>query len=108
MTSITLKLPDALDNRLSSMAREKKKTKSALIQEALEEYLAGQNGAQGSSCFELARDVWGSLEGPGDLSYNAKHMEGYGRCPRWSSWTRVPWWPVSIVGIGITPGPSPG
>ncbi len=31
------------------------------------------------SALELAGDVVGSVEGPGDLSYNPKYMEGFGR-----------------------------
>jgi hypothetical protein len=79
MRTLSIKLPNALDSLLSKLAKGRGMSKSAVVQEALEAYLAGPNGHQGESCLDLARDVWGSLEGPGDLSYNQKYLEGYGR-----------------------------
>ena len=80
MKSITLKLPEGLHARLAALARARRATKSALVREALEGYLA--NGVRGEfvSCYDLVADLAGSLKGgPSDLSYNRKHMEGFGK-----------------------------
>ena len=79
MKKMSLNLPDALDAQLNSLARRKRTSKAALVQEAVEAYLVGTNGTRQLSCYELAPDLWGSVEGPGDLSHNSKHMEGYGQ-----------------------------
>ena len=79
MKTLSLKLPDALEARLRASAERRNTSKSALVREALESYLAGADGSQAGSCLDLAGDLAGCLEGPGDLSHNPKHMEGYGR-----------------------------
>jgi predicted DNA-binding protein len=79
MKTVSLKLPEALDADLTKVARRRGLTKSAVVQEALQAYLAGIDRHQAESCLDLARDLWGSVEGPGDLSHNKKYMEGYGR-----------------------------
>jgi hypothetical protein len=80
MKSLSLKVPDRLDAQLRAAARMHGKSKAAVVKEALQAYLANQkNGTPKLSCFDMAPDVWGSLEGPGDLSYNKKYMEGYGQ-----------------------------
>jgi Arc/MetJ-type ribon-helix-helix transcriptional regulator len=81
MKSLSVKLPDALAARLRRIAKERGKSASALVKEALEDYLRRPNGPDGEepSCYELGRDIWGSLEGPSDLSTNPKYMEGFGR-----------------------------
>jgi hypothetical protein len=76
---LSLKLPDAVDSQLNLMASHKRTGKAALVQEAIEAFLAGANGTRQLSCYELAPDLWGSVEGPGDLWTNSKHMEGYGQ-----------------------------
>lgn len=77
MKTVSVTLPEALDAHLTRMAQHRGLTKSAVVQEALQAYLAGSDGHQAESCLELARDLWGSVEGPGDLSHNKKYMEGY-------------------------------
>ena len=47
-----------------------------MVRAALEEYL---NGERPVSAGELAGDLVGSGEGPGDLSTNPKYLEGFGR-----------------------------
>jgi predicted DNA-binding protein len=78
MRTVSVKLPDQLEANLSKLAKRRGLSKSALVQEALEAYLAGMNG-QEQSCLNVAKDLWGSLQGPGDLSSNKKYLEGYGR-----------------------------
>lgn len=40
--------------------------------------LPSENEEQTVSVFTLAQKFIGAVEGPGDLSYNKKYMEGYG------------------------------
>ena len=77
--TISLKLPDNLDQKLTSRAEYERTTKSALIREALEGYLAQAPGPKKGSFLELAGDLIGSVEGPGDLSYNKEYLKDYGR-----------------------------
>jgi hypothetical protein len=82
MKTISLKLPDDLDQELTTRAESIGTTKPALIREAIKGYLSDQEqgGHPGKGTFlELAGDLIGCLEGPGDLSYNKACMTNYGR-----------------------------
>ena len=78
MPIMSLKVPAALDARVAAAARQRRLTKSALVREALESYLPGADVAVEGSFLELAGDLVGCVEGPGDLSHNPKRMRGYG------------------------------
>ncbi len=80
MNTISLKLPDRLLERLESESRARGTTKSSLVRECLEKSLdAGTVGGK-ATCYDLARDLAGSLKGlPRDLATNPKHMEGFGQ-----------------------------
>jgi len=77
--TLTLKLPVALDARLSKLARQRGTTKSALVRDALSALLENGRALKGVTAFDLAKDLCGCLEGPGDLSRNKKHLEDFGR-----------------------------
>jgi len=77
--SYSLRLPDPLAAQLASRARTLGQSKSAVARDLLQDGLAGKNGKRGPSCLDLAGDLVGCLQGPGDLSYNKKHMLGYGQ-----------------------------
>lgn len=79
MKTISLKLPDTVAARLAAVAEHRGTSKSEVVREALDAYLA--KGPEGGpvSALDLAGHLVGSLEGPGDLSFNKKYMEGYGR-----------------------------
>ena len=79
MKTITLKLPDSLLARLETAARERDENRSALIRQALEEFLSSKRKGKQTSCLDLARDLAGSVGGPPDLSTNRAHMDEYGR-----------------------------
>jgi len=79
MKTISLKLADGLHAKLQRLARSRKQTKSDIVREALAQLLNGSSPAKPVSALDLARDLAGCLEGPGDLSTNPKYMEGYGR-----------------------------
>jgi len=79
MRTLSLKLPDDMARILEDRARSAGTTKSEILREALAGYLA-QNPPPGKGSFlALAGDLVGCLEGPGDLSYNKKYLENYGR-----------------------------
>lgn len=77
MKTISLKLPDELARRLEEAAGKHGQSKSALARAALEAYFAQQQIPPGSF-LEAVGDLIGCVEGPGDLSTNPKHMEGFG------------------------------
>jgi hypothetical protein len=78
MRTISLKLPDAVDDRLEARAKGLGRTKSEITREALIRFLE-ESGASSESCLDLVRDLVGTVRGPGDLASNKKHMRGYGR-----------------------------
>lgn len=80
MNALSIKLPKILDERLEATAKERKKTKAEIILEALQEYLAKQEGTEPVTAYDLAKEFIGCIEeGPSDLSTNKKYMEGYGQ-----------------------------
>jgi Ribbon-helix-helix protein, copG family. len=74
MQSISLKLPEDLEQLLDKLARERSLPRSAILREALRAYAANA----GTSATAVAGDLVGSLEGPRDLSTAARHMTGFG------------------------------
>ena len=64
MKSLSLRLPNSLASKLSAAARKRRASKSVVVREALEAYLSNPFSLHG---------------GPGDLSHNPKHMEGFGQ-----------------------------
>lgn len=80
MTTISLKLPERLLERLEKECQTRHTTKSSLIRECLEERLDKPISGDQASCFDLAKDLAGSLKGlPHDLATNRKYMDGFGR-----------------------------
>jgi metal-responsive CopG/Arc/MetJ family transcriptional regulator len=79
MASISLKLPDSLLARLNNAAKRERRSKSAFVRRCLENALEKQDAAHKESCFDLVSDLCGIIEGPGDLSFNKKHLAGFGR-----------------------------
>ena len=65
---------------LEKESRARRITKSALVREALEKTLTARPTKNEATCYDLARDLAGTLKGlPRDLATNPKHMEGFGR-----------------------------
>ncbi len=79
MKTLSLKLSESLLVNLDSMARERGESRSALLREAIETFIAGDLHAPKGSCLDLAKDLVGSVKGPVDLSFHQKHMRGYGK-----------------------------
>jgi hypothetical protein len=80
MRTISVKLPDALLIKLAKEAKARRVTRSWLVRESLEKRLHEQPPAGAVSCYDLARDLGGSVKGlPEDLAENPKYMDGFGR-----------------------------
>jgi len=79
MQTISLKLPGTLLAELEKETRLRRTSKSALVRAALERELASARGKKKPSCYDLARDLAGSLKGlPKDIATNPKYLEGFG------------------------------
>jgi predicted transcriptional regulator len=79
MKTISVKLSDDLERQLAARAEREGTTKSALIRKAIQEHLS-RSARHGSGSFlELAADLIGRLEGPGDLSANKECFKDFGR-----------------------------
>ncbi|HTS50853.1 MAG TPA: ribbon-helix-helix protein, CopG family [Bryobacteraceae bacterium] len=80
MRTISLKLPDDLLTQLEGEAKARRVTKSRLIREGLQIVLRQRSGRRGASCYDLARDLAGSVKGlPKDLAENPKYMKDFGK-----------------------------
>jgi len=76
---ITIRISESLVQRLKQHAGARRRSESALVREALENYL-GEVPAS-SSAYDLARKaglIGCVRRGPSDLSTNRKHFEGFG------------------------------
>jgi len=79
MKNLSLKLPEALFNKLDSTARERGESKSALLRDVIETVIKGGKKADEASCLDLAKDLAGCVKGAEDLSFNKKRLDGYGQ-----------------------------
>jgi hypothetical protein len=75
MRTITVKLSKPEFARLQAIAAASKRTKSAIVREALAMRARARSSA---SLLDVMRPYLGKLAGPGDLSSNKAHMKGYG------------------------------
>jgi predicted DNA-binding protein len=77
---ITIRISESLVRRLKKHASMKRRSESALVREALENYLG--DAPTPSSAYEVARatGLIGCVSpGPSDLSTNRKYFEGFGK-----------------------------
>ena len=79
MKTITVKVPEELDQRLTSAAEKTGVSKSILIRAAIEYVLSMPDNITPNPSLDLAKDLSGSIDGPADLSWGKKHLEGYGK-----------------------------
>ena len=78
MNTVSLKLPNHLDNALARHANRQGLKKSQFMRKVLENYIARREKAKPSLLLDRISSQVGSISGPGDLSYNSDSMEGYG------------------------------
>jgi predicted transcriptional regulator len=76
---ISLKLPEALNAKLTALIKQRGISKSALIREAIEDYVAHQGEPLTGSFTDLAESWCGSVDGPEDLSTGKPYLDGYGQ-----------------------------
>jgi hypothetical protein len=76
---LTIELPVKLDARLTQEARRRRKSKSALVKEALDAFLRNGRELPTKSFYELTADLCGSLDAPSAPSTNPKYMEEFGK-----------------------------
>jgi Arc/MetJ-type ribon-helix-helix transcriptional regulator len=79
MKTISVKVPEELDLKLTAVAAKRRESKSALIRAALDLVVESDDKANSNSCLDLAKDLIGAAEGPPDLSHNKKYLKDYGR-----------------------------
>ncbi len=78
MDTLTLKIPDALKEKLKSYSKKLGISKSDIVREALVEYLEKDEMKKQGTFYDLAKDIAGSVQNEPDLSTNKKHLDGYG------------------------------
>ena len=75
MTTISLKLPEALLREITEEAATRGVPKSAVIRDSLERTLRkGRKPKKKMTCLELMGDSVGHFAGPPDLSTNKKYL----------------------------------
>lgn len=75
MTTISLKLPDALLREVAREAEARRVGKSTVIRDCLERVLQrGRRSKEPVTCLDLMGDAVGSFRGPRDLSSNRRHL----------------------------------
>ena len=79
MKTLTVKVPEELDLKLEAVAAKRGESKSNLIRTAIISILKENKAVIPNSCLDMAKDLVGSVEGPSDLSFNKRHLKGYGK-----------------------------
>jgi len=80
MTTITVKLPEELELRLQVAAKRRRTSRSEVIRQLVEQGLRTTRRAEAGSCYELAKDLCGSVKGaPRDLSTNKRYLQEFGK-----------------------------
>jgi hypothetical protein len=81
MTTITCKLPDDLAARLDRVALNERRSKSAILREALEQRLKARRKPV-ISAYDLVKQLCGTVVGgasvPCDLATNPQYLKGFG------------------------------
>ena len=79
MVTITCKVTEKLASDLESLARVERRSKSALMREALEARVKAKPGRGLVKAIDLVKHLQGSIKGgPSDLATNPEHMKGFG------------------------------
>ena len=80
MTTITCKIPEALNEQLEAEASRKLLPKSALVREALERSLSHCRKMPRETAFDRVKGLCGMIkDGPADMSTNPKYMKDFGK-----------------------------
>jgi hypothetical protein len=80
MTTISIKISEKLVRRLDAKARRIGVGRSVLVRDAIERILSLEDDSVPQESFlALCREFVGCVDGPPDLSYSKRHMEGFGK-----------------------------
>ena len=80
MKVLSLKVSEALDRKLAAVVKRRGMQKSAVVRQALEQYLDESSEVRGGSFLALAGDLVGSVkDAPADLSTNPRHLADFGK-----------------------------
>jgi predicted DNA-binding protein len=79
MSTLSFSIPEALDAVLTAFAKHKGLSKSEVVRNVIQAYLDASDDLPSASCLDLLKGVGGQFKGPADLSYNKKHMRGFGK-----------------------------
>lgn len=74
MRTISLKLPEELDRKLTQAAASQGRSRSEVVRDALRRVLP----EAGTTVADLVSDLAGCCRGAADLSTNPRHMRGFG------------------------------
>ena len=76
MTTLICSIPEKLDARLETLAKQARVPKDKFVRKALERAVRAPR--TNGTAFSLVRELSGSLSGPSDLATNPKYLEGLG------------------------------
>jgi predicted transcriptional regulator len=79
MKTVSLKMPEDLDQELAEAARRTGRSKSLLVRMALSEFLPRRSRPFRRSFLKRAADLAGCVAAAPDLSTNKRRLDPYGR-----------------------------
>ena len=83
MKTLSVKLPEPMAKWLNAEAKTTRRSRSALVREALElkrhGHATGSNGTKKRTLADALLACGGTFQGPGDLSTNPKYFDGFGK-----------------------------
>lgn len=79
MKTLSVKLPDGLDAKLTAAARRRRTTRSSLVRKTLQDALREDGKSKRGTALDAVRDLIGCVSGPADLSVNKAHLKTFGR-----------------------------
>lgn len=80
MKILSFKVPEALERKLDAVVKRRRVQKSAVVREALKQYLDESHEVRRGSFLELAGNLVGCVkDAPADLSSNPRRLEDFGR-----------------------------
>ena len=79
MKTISLRIPESLQQRLQLLALESDVSKSEILRRALELFLTTRKVPDSASVTALAGDLVGCFRGPTELSTNGEYLDEIGQ-----------------------------
>lgn len=79
MKTLSVKLPEPLAKWLADEAKLRRRSRSEIVREALDQKRNGHRKTQRVTMAEAMADLLGTISGPSDLSTNPKHFRDFGK-----------------------------